>query len=518
MTPFHHFILHHPHRSPRALVAFLNDTMAGYEATQAAYQMLATSRRQSQPTEETGEESVDCFERSDSAESFNTYRKKHLPPPAIANISNSFNAAPLLRRRPSIRRRDSQDPLRNNIASARQLEQRESFELKQQALNSLQLDGTLQQISLIENLQCEEEWAMKQNLWRRLAIRASLPGTNQKELIQRSTFLIISAMTVGAGMLWGLMYVLLEEYLAALMPFIYSTGMGGILMKCVCYSKHKYDFVVGCQLTLILVLPMAVHLALGGLEASGGVMLWSFLCPMGAAFFRSAKESVRWFYLYIILSAVLLCLDHTKSQGSDADTITAMYFTMNILGVKGVIFTVVFFFARELETEYSKSEEVLSNILPPEIVKRIKRGEFPIVDHVAGVSVLFADLVGFTKASTELHPNFLIGLFLRDVFQSFDELVHKHKLEKIKTIGDAYMVVGGLNHGVAQVEYEEEPHTQRIMMFAGDMFTALKAINSKYNLQFELRIGIHRGPVVAGVLGLKRFTYDVWGDSVNVSY
>ena len=483
--------------------------MGGHQQLTHEYKMLMTSRRQSQPIEETGGESVDCFERSDSAESFNTYKKKHLPSPAVSNSLNNQ----LIRRRPSIRSR-AQNPLRTNIASTRHLENRESFELKQQALTALQTDGTLQQISLIENLRCEEEWTTQQNLWRRLAIRASLPGTNQKELIQRSTFLIISAMTVGAGMLWGLMYIFLGEYLAALMPFIYSSAMGGVLMKCVCYSKHKYDFVVECQLTLILALPMAVHLALGGLEASGGVMLWSFLCPMGAAFFRSAKESMSWFYLYMTLSAVLLYFDYSKSN----DAITAMYFAMNILGVKGVIFTVVFFFARELENEYNKSEEVLSNILPPEIVKRIKRGEFPIVDHIAGVSILFADLVGFTKASTELHPNFLIGLFLRDVFQSFDELVQKHKLEKIKTIGDAYMVVGGLNHGAAPVENEKEPHSERIMMFAVDMFAALKVINSKYNLQFELRVGIHRGPVVAGVLGLKRFTYDVWGDTVNVSY
>ena len=85
---------------------------------------------------------------------------------------------------------------------------------------------------------------------------------------------------------------------------------------------------------------------------------------------------------------------------------------MNIIGVKCVIFAAVYVFAQELEKEYTKSEEVLLNILPAWIVKRIKRGEFPIVDHVACVTILFADLVGFTKASTELHPNFLIGLFL----------------------------------------------------------------------------------------------------------
>ena len=135
--------------------------------------------------------------------------------------------------------------------------------------------------------------------------------------------------------------------------------------------------------------------------------------------------------------------------------------------------------------------------------------------------------VGFTKASTELHPNFLIGLFLRDIFQSFDDLAYKHGLEKIKTIGDAYMVVGGLvhhgeklsshSHSQSAGYRDQKPHATNIMLFAVDCFGALRAVNRKYSLAFELRVGIHIGPVVAGVLGLKRFAYDVWGDTVNVS-
>lgn len=136
--------------------------------------------------------------------------------------------------------------------------------------------------------------------------------------------------------------------------------------------------------------------------------------------------------------------------------------------------------------------------------------------------------MGFTKASTEHHPDFLIGLFLRDLFQAFDELTYKHGLEKIKTIGDAYMVVGGLvQHGEKLSEHShsqsaeyknQKPHATNIMLFAVDCFGALKDVNKKYNLDFNLRVGIHTGPVVAGVLGLKRFAYDVWGDTVNVSF
>ena len=410
-------------------------------------------------------------------------------------------------------------------------------------------------------------------------------------------------------MLWGLMYVALQEYVAALMPFIYSTSMSIILFTCVCrggcpaaavggevvdeegndtkiegkkqeeesggggerprrrrrrasinrgtVSDRGYETFVTCQLWLILMLPFAVHVALGGVEKSGGVMLWSFLCPMGAAFFRSAKESLRWYWIYVFISMMLLVTGfwdvnhvHNNNNGlpnneyemegygggifnnssstssSSNETIQKLYFLMNIIGVKCVIFAAVFIFARELEKEYIKSEEVLLNILPSPIVQRIKRGEFPIVDHVAGVTILFADLVGFTKASTELHPNFLIGLFLRDIFAEFDDLTYRHGLEKIKTIGDAYMVVGGLTHGEQlsqqsksqSAEYKDQrPYATNIMFMAVDMIAALEKINQKYNLSFDLRIGVHTGPVVAGVLGLKRFTYDVWGDSVNTA-
>jgi len=217
----------------------------------------------------------------------------------------------------------------------------------------------------------------------------------------------------------------------------------------------------------------------------------------------------------------------SSTSTSSVGRVQHLYFLMNIIGVKCVIFAAVFLFARELEKEYTKSEDVLTNILPRSIVKRIKQGELPIVDHVPDVSILFADLVGFTKASTELHPNFLIGLFLRDIFQEFDELAYKHGLEKIKTIGDAYMVVGGLNHGERlslqsysqSAEYQsQKPEATNIMLFAVDMFKALRDVNKKYGLSFKLRVGTHTGPVVAGVLGLKRFAYDVWGDTVNVSH
>ncbi|EJK71650.1 hypothetical protein THAOC_06887, partial [Thalassiosira oceanica] len=350
-------------------------------------------------------------------------------------------------------------------------------------------------------MRASEGFAAKQSLWRRLAIQSSPEDTSEKELIHRSTLIIISTFTVLAGLIWGGMYVALGEYLAALCPAIYSCLMGLTLAICICHNNQfGYGIFAKCQLTLILVLPFAVHVALGGVQESGCVMLWSFLCPMGSAFFRSAKEAVRWFYVYLSLSLALLAMDFQEqsSKHSDNDAIReskieSLYFTMNILGVMSVVFCAVFLFARDLEHEYAQSEKVLTNIMPKPIVIRIKRGEFPIVDHLSEVCILFADLVGFTKASAEHHPNFLIGLFLRDVFLEFDRCVEKHGLEKIKTIGKRGILL-------LRLQKMSSPPNLR-----------------KYNLKFTLRAGVNVGPVVAGVLGLKRFTYDVWGDSVNTA-
>jgi len=412
------------------------------------------------------------------------------------------------------------------MSSEANVENRRSFELKQSAMYSMQTDGTLEQLSALEKMRASEGFAAKQSLWRRLAIQSSPEDTSEKELIHRSTLIIISTFTVLAGLIWGGMYVALGEYLAALCPAIYSCLMGLTLAICICHNNQfGYGIFAKCQLTLILVLPFAVHVALGGVQESGCVMLWSFLCPMGSAFFRSAKEAVRWFYVYLSLSLALLAMDFQEqsSKHSDNDAIReskieSLYFTMNILGVMSVVFIVVFLFARDLEHEYAQSEEVLTNIMPKPIVIRIKRGEFPIVDHLSEVCILFADLVGFTKASAEHHPNFLIGLFLRDVFLEFDRCVEKHGLEKIKTIGDAYMVVGGIDNGERSKSRTDPPHAAPTMLLlAVDFFNALEKINKKYNLKFTLRAGVNVGPVVAGVLGLKRFTYDVWGDSVNTA-
>jgi PAS domain S-box-containing protein len=156
-----------------------------------------------------------------------------------------------------------------------------------------------------------------------------------------------------------------------------------------------------------------------------------------------------------------------------------------------------------------RAELLLLNILPQPIAERLKRSKSTIAESFEDVTVLFADLVNFTKFSTQTSPTELVEL-LNVIFSRFDRLAERHRIEKIKTIGDAYMVVAGL-------PTPRRHHARAIAEMALDMQEAIAQLNVELGKSFKLRIGIHSGPVVAGVIGIKKFSYDLWGDTVNTA-
>ncbi|MEG4202933.1 adenylate/guanylate cyclase domain-containing protein [Microcoleus sp. Pol7_A1] len=162
-----------------------------------------------------------------------------------------------------------------------------------------------------------------------------------------------------------------------------------------------------------------------------------------------------------------------------------------------------------LREEQEKSENLLLNILPKAIAERLKQNETTIAEYFPEVTVLFADIVGFTALSAVMNPIELVEI-LNQIFSGFDLLCERHGLEKIKTIGDAYMAVGGLPNPRAD-------HADAIAKMALDMQAEIARFNASHNKYFSIRIGIHSGPVVAGVIGIKKFIYDLWGDTVNIA-
>lgn len=164
-----------------------------------------------------------------------------------------------------------------------------------------------------------------------------------------------------------------------------------------------------------------------------------------------------------------------------------------------------------LSEEKARSDALLLNILPPKIAERLKNQEPLIADYCPNVTVLFADIVGFTAFSRDAGPTELVEL-LNDLFSRFDDLVEKHRVEKIKTIGDGYMAVAGLAH-----HRNAEQAAIVMAKLSLDMHAAFTTFCKMRELDLSLRIGLHSGPVVAGVIGTRKFSFDLWGDTVNVA-
>ena len=166
-------------------------------------------------------------------------------------------------------------------------------------------------------------------------------------------------------------------------------------------------------------------------------------------------------------------------------------------------------YLEQIRVEKEKSERLLLNILPGPIAERLKAEEGIIVDSFPDATVVFADIVGFTTLSAQISPTALINL-LNTIFSAFDRLAERRGLEKIKTIGDAYMAVAGLVDAT-------EHHTVAVADFALDMLEAMEAISVENGRRLQLRVGINTGPVIAGVIGKRKFIYDLWGDTVNTA-
>jgi guanylate cyclase len=239
---------------------------------------------------------------------------------------------------------------------------------------------------------------------------------------------------------------------------------------------------------------------------------------MGALVFSSFRSAIRWYVAYVVvfLGSGLLG-EIVGPVGKQVPSwFTSTMLALNITVGGTIVFTLLAMFAGErsdalaaLRLEQAKAESLLLNILPQSIAERLKVQSQRIADQIDSASILFADVVDFTPWSERLAPAEVVG-YLDHLFSHFDELAERHGLEKIKTIGDCYMVAAG-------VPTPRPDHAHALARMALDMLDAMGRDDEIGQLGLELRIGINSGPVVAGVIGRKRFLYDLWGDAVNTA-
>ncbi len=332
--------------------------------------------------------------------------------------------------------------------------------------------------------------------------------------LQKTLLIGASLMLIMMGLLWGGIYIAFDEPLAGTVPITYAvvSSLSILLFG----LTHRYRLFRVSQLLLILVLPFLLHLALGGFVNSSAAILWSLICPFGALLFGQRQHALWWFLAFlglVIISGVMQPDAHPTNNLPPWLVIS--FFIANIGTVSAVAFILLHYFIGQesrflelLRVEQKKSKNLLQNVLPKEIAAILKDKNETIAEHYDSVSILFADIVGFTTLSNEMSPTEMVDL-LNEVFSRFDALVTKYNLEKIRTIGDNYMVVSGAPR-------PRPDHAQTLARLALDMRAYVEECQ-RNGRRLSFRIGIGSGPVIGGVIGRQKFHYDVWGDAVNMA-
>jgi adenylate cyclase len=273
--------------------------------------------------------------------------------------------------------------------------------------------------------------------------------------------------------------------------------------------------------TALLAVALASIIDLSLLLGTGsGMYLYALAAPALAVLFFGSKRF--WFAAGFSLAAagllvgVLVLLPHNAGLLTDR-ALFVTTFVPTVAASVTLVFAIVFYAVRQTAAaeaaarrEFDRSESLLANILPPSVAARLKEGRGGVIaDRYEAASILFADMAGFTARASDTAPDDLVR-FLDAVFSRLDSLVERHGLEKIKTTGDAYMVVSGVPRPRAD-------HAQALAGLALDMRDALAGLVDPRGRAVPIRIGIASGPVVAGVVGTRKFFYDVWGDAVNMA-
>lgn len=346
----------------------------------------------------------------------------------------------------------------------------------------------------------------------------------QEDKLRHDLLIFACAFMNLAVVLWLAIYWAMGLHFSANVPLGYQLVSVASLLHF--FKTKNFAIFRFVQLSLFLFVPFTMQWSIGSSVTASGVMLWALLAPIGALVVSGWRDSVPWFIAYMLMTVVSGFFDYFLASGADGGVpmkTIGVFFALNFAAMSAIIYFLVRHFVMEMDKiknqldqqhqllaeEQKKSERVLLNVLPSSIAQRLKDHDGLIADGHADVTVMFADLVNFTQLTESLSPEQMVTL-LNTIFSIFDDLSEKYGVEKIKTIGDAYMVVGGLNR-------ERLNYTGDIANLALEMRQYLAGHPELSTYKLGIHTGIATGPVVAGVIGTKRFIYDLWGDTVNIA-
>ena len=346
-------------------------------------------------------------------------------------------------------------------------------------------------------------------LGERVAFAGVASGDSEETRVQKVALTLAAVTVTALSVIWVGTYLALGFPLSAAIPLTYQlVSMASLVV----FARSKdFRFFRFSQLILITLLQFLLQWSLGGYVASSAVSLWALEGAFGSLFFYNPRQAIPWFGMFLGLTVVSGVAE--PALAPHAATIPVLVrdalFVLNILGVSVTAYLLLQYAVRARDAALSSSERLLLNVLPRSIAERLKHDAGIIADSHDDVTVVFADVVDFTPFTERTAPERVVGV-LDEIFSAFDRLAERLGVEKIKTIGDAYMVVAGLpehrpDHATAAAEMALAMQAE-----VGRLCTAL-------DLELALRIGMQSGPVIAGVIGRRKFIYDLWGDTVNTA-
>jgi len=363
-------------------------------------------------------------------------------------------------------------------------------------------------------------WTERQSrVAERLAGIGIAAGDSEDERLDKAMFTLLTALIGVMSFAWVGIYLAIGLPRSAAIPFAYQVA---VVVTLVVFARTKrFRGIRTTQLVLMSVLPFALQWSLGGFANGSAVAAWAGVTPVLAYLFGARRT------LWLLVFLVLLVVSAVFETRLAADApyiepgVRSALFAMNVAGPTLAAFFALMYFTNQrdraraalveehrlLEAERDRSESLLLNMLPASIAHRLRDRPATIAESAPAVTVLFADIVGFTPLAATTGPDEVVTL-LNEVFSAFDDLADAAGLEKIKTIGDAYMVAGG-------IPLPRADHLEAVLGVACRMQEVAATITGPDGRPVQLRIGVATGPVVAGVIGRRKFSYDLWGDTVN---